>query len=114
MSGCLIFQRPDICSTTSFESRRTVTEAGSRADAILSPRSTPRTRRRYWSGHRPGGRHVERYSLIVTDQGPRPATPGSPRLPPSASTINLLMGLLLRVRQITLRVSGGTATCSRA
>lgn len=36
MSGCLIFQRPDICSTTSFESIRTricASEASSRAAA---------------------------------------------------------------------------------
>ena len=42
MSGCLIFQRPDICSTTSLESIRTRTFApGSRALAALSPAIRP-------------------------------------------------------------------------
>ena len=39
MSGCLIFQRPDICSTTSFESRRTRTDA---AGVALEGRLQPR------------------------------------------------------------------------
>ncbi len=43
MSGCLIFQRPDICSTTSLESIRTRTSAsGSRACAARRPASSPR------------------------------------------------------------------------
>ena len=38
MSGCLIFQRPDICSTTSLESIRTSTSAvGSRSSAACRP-----------------------------------------------------------------------------
>ncbi len=42
MSGCLIFQRPDICSTTSLESIRTSTAAsGSRSRAARSPAIRP-------------------------------------------------------------------------
>ncbi len=42
MSGCLIFQRPDICSTTSLESIRTSTEAsGSSSRAALRPAIRP-------------------------------------------------------------------------
>ena len=43
MSSCLIFQRPDICSTTSLESIRTCTCAlGSMANAASSPAINPR------------------------------------------------------------------------
>ena len=43
MSSCLIFQRPDICSTTSLESIRTCTSAvGSIARAASSPAISPR------------------------------------------------------------------------
>ncbi len=43
MSGCRIFHRPDICSTTSLESIRTCTlAAGSSSRAALSPASSPR------------------------------------------------------------------------
>ena len=43
MSSCLIFHRPDICSTTSLESRRTRTSAaGSIASAASSPAMSPR------------------------------------------------------------------------
>ncbi|CAM5638801.1 hypothetical protein STENM223S_00030 [Streptomyces tendae] len=43
MSGCLIFQRPDICSTTSLESIRTCTVAsGSSSLATRRPASRPR------------------------------------------------------------------------
>ena len=42
MSGCLIFQRPDICSTTSLESIRTSTSAsGASSAAIRSPAIRP-------------------------------------------------------------------------
>ena len=42
MSGCLIFQRPDICSTTSLESIRTSTSAvGSRSSAACRPATRP-------------------------------------------------------------------------
>lgn len=42
MSGCLIFQRPDICSTTSLESIRTWTSAsGASAYAAFSPAIRP-------------------------------------------------------------------------
>jgi len=40
-SGCFTRQRPDICSTTSFESIRTATEAGSNSAAARSPASSP-------------------------------------------------------------------------
>ena len=48
MSGCLIFQRPDICSTTSFESMRTWTDAAGVALEARprGPRSCRCTRRR--------------------------------------------------------------------
>lgn len=44
MSGCLIFQRPDICSTTSLESIRTRTctgASGNRAFAAFRPAIKP-------------------------------------------------------------------------
>ncbi|CAM5610069.1 hypothetical protein SANTM175S_01430 [Streptomyces antimycoticus] len=42
ISGCLIFQRPDICSMTSLESIRTRTSAsGSRAYAARNPAIRP-------------------------------------------------------------------------
>ncbi len=42
MSSCLIFHRPDICSTTSLESISTCTRAsGSRSRAIRSPATSP-------------------------------------------------------------------------
>ena len=42
MSGCLICQRPDICSTTSLESIRTSTSAvGSRSSAACRPATRP-------------------------------------------------------------------------
>ncbi len=42
MSGCLIFQRPDICSTTSLESMRTWTVAsGKSSRAALRPATRP-------------------------------------------------------------------------
>lgn len=43
MSGCLIFQRPDSCSTTSLESIRTRTDAsGSSSYAAFRPAMSPR------------------------------------------------------------------------
>ncbi len=43
IEGCLIFQRPDICSMTSLESMRTWTvAAGSRVWAARRPASRPR------------------------------------------------------------------------
>ena len=42
MSGCLIFQLPDICSTTSLESIRTSIEApGACSAASFSPATSP-------------------------------------------------------------------------
>ena len=42
MSGCLIFQRPDICSTTSLESIRTsMSASGANSSASLSPAIRP-------------------------------------------------------------------------
>lgn len=44
MSGCLIFQRPDICSTTSLESIRTCTwtgTSGNNAFAAFRPAIRP-------------------------------------------------------------------------
>jgi hypothetical protein len=42
MSGCLICQRPDICSTTSLESIRTSTDAlGSMVSTACSPATSP-------------------------------------------------------------------------
>ncbi len=42
MSSCLIFQRPDICSTTSLESIRTsTTAAGSISSAAFRPATSP-------------------------------------------------------------------------
>ncbi len=42
MSGCLIFQRPDICSTTSLESMRTrIVASGSMALAASRPAIRP-------------------------------------------------------------------------
>ena len=42
MSGCLIFQRPDICSTTSLESIRTSTSSAPSSAAAVSPAIRPR------------------------------------------------------------------------
>ena len=43
MSGCLIFQRPDICSTTSLESSRASTDAvGSSSRTASRPAISPR------------------------------------------------------------------------
>ena len=43
MSGCLTFQRPDICSTMSLESSRTsISAAGSSSAAAVSPAISPR------------------------------------------------------------------------
>ena len=67
MSGCLIFQRPDICSTTSLESIRTRT-CGRRVQRRARPagrRSGPGTRRRCWWRCR-------------CTRRPRPASPRSP------------------------------------
>jgi len=42
MSCCLIFHRPDICSTRSLESSRTVTSAaGSMSKAAFNPATSP-------------------------------------------------------------------------
>jgi hypothetical protein len=90
MSGCLIFQRPDICSTTSLESIRTWTAAsGSRARAARSPAIRPLYSATLlvavpmYSATSASGSPV----TASRTTAPYPAGPGLPREPPSASTM---------------------------
>ena len=89
MSGCLIFQWPDICSTTSLESIRTSISASGRElrgqlAARRSGRSTPR---RCWWRRRscvPSSAITSPVSASLST-APYAAGPGLPREPPSAS-----------------------------
>src|SRR4051794_15343006 len=90
MSGCLICQRPDICSTTSLESIRTSTLAGgSRSSAACSPATSPPysatllVARPTDSARSASTRPVS----ASRTSAPYPAGPGLPRDPPSASTM---------------------------
>ncbi len=95
MSSCLIFQRPDICSTTSRESRRTSIDAsGSISTAARSPATRPEysatlllTMPRY------SARSASTRPLAGSrTSAPYPAGPGFPREPPSASTTSRASG----------------------
>src|SRR5260370_17966602 len=90
MSGCLICQRPDICSTTSLESIRTSTSAPCAVAAAA--------RRPAISPEYSATLLVARPMLSLTSAStspvpassttaPNPAGPGLPREPPSAATM---------------------------
>src|SRR5215471_5305905 len=88
MSGCLICQRPDICSTTSLESIRTSTSA---PRAIATAASRPAISPEY-SATLLVARPMLLLSSASTSRvaasrttAPYPAGPGFPREPPSAS-----------------------------
>ena len=87
MSGCLIFQRPDICSTTSLESIRTSTSAQGQARRSLETGDQPAVLRDV-VGRGPDrlGPLGERCRRRIRTTAPYPAGPGLPREPPSAST----------------------------
>ena len=88
MSGCLIFQRPDICSTTSFESIRTsISASGASSAAIRSPAISPE-----YSATLLVATPIVVPSSAMTAPvsaslrtAPYAAGPGLPRDPPSAS-----------------------------
>src|SRR4051812_11965873 len=89
MSGCLIFQRPDICSTTSLESIRTsMSASGARSAARRRPAISPR----YSATLLLATPIVVPSSASTTpvwaslSTAPYAAGPGFPRDPPSAST----------------------------
>ena len=81
MSACLIFQRPDICSTTSLESIRTC-DLGGRVDRERRPRS-PAISPRYSAtlfdclAERLGALGEQRAGVGVADEG---AVAGDPRV----------------------------------
>src|SRR5437588_3084992 len=89
--SCLIFQRPDICSTTSLESIRTCTVSAPSSCAARRPATSP-----WYSATllvaRPSpprrSASTSPVSASITT-APNPAGPGLPREPPSASTITL-------------------------
>src|SRR4051795_6400193 len=91
MSGCLICQRPDICSTTSLESIRTSTLAvGSRSRAACKPATSPPYSATLLVA-RPtdSARSASTRPLSASrTSAPYPAGPGLPRDPPSASTMS--------------------------
>src|SRR3954447_17248270 len=91
MSGCLICQWPDICSTTSLESIRTSTlDVGSRSRAACSPATRPPYSATLLVA-RPtdSARSASTRPLSASrTSAPYPAGPGLPRDPPSASTMS--------------------------
>ena len=88
MSGCLIFQRPDICSTTSLESiRASICASGANSSASLSPAIRPE-----YSATLLVATPIAVPSSAMTSPvaasfstAPYAAGPGLPREPPSAS-----------------------------
>src|SRR3977135_2242862 len=91
-SGCLTFQRPDICSTTSLESINTSTSVAPSLAASSSPAISPR-----YSATLLVARPIACLLSASTapwsvDQTtvPYPAGPGLPRDPPSASTMTFM------------------------
>ena len=90
MSGCLIFHRPDICSTTSLESIRTsMSASGANSSASLSPAIRPE-----YSATLLVATPIVVPSSAITSpvaasfsNAPYAAGPGLPREPPSASTM---------------------------
>src|SRR3954468_7679179 len=99
MSGCLIFQRPDICSTTSVESMRASTSGvGSRSNAACSPATRPPYSATLLVA-RPTDAARSASTRMVSESrtsAPEPAGPGLPREPPSASTISRRVTARLR------------------
>ncbi len=96
IAGCLIFQRPDICSTTSLESIRTWTRAsGSSSRAARRPASRPRYSATLLVATPMYSAASARVSPVAASltTAPYPAGPGLPRDPPSASTTNSRIGL---------------------
>ncbi len=88
MAGCLIFQRPDICSTTSLESIRTsIAAPGANSSASLSPAIRPE----YSATLLLATPMVVPSSAMTSpvtasfSTAPYAAGPGLPREPPSAS-----------------------------
>ena len=92
MSGCLIFQRPDICSTTSLESIRTsISACGANCSASRRPPISPL----YSATLLVATPIVDPSSAITSpvsasfSTAPYAAGPGLPREPPSASISTL-------------------------
>ena len=90
MSGCLICQRPDICSTTNLESSLTSTRASaSISTAACNPAIAPPYSATLFVAV-PTDSAISTSTLPVMESRtsePKAAGPGLPRLPPSASTI---------------------------
>src|SRR4051794_19531249 len=87
MSGCLIFQRPLICSTTSLESIRTSTSAeGSSSSAASRPAISPRYSATLLVAVPIDSERSATTTPSERTSAPYPAGPGLPREPPSAST----------------------------
>src|SRR4051794_33208141 len=100
MSGCLICQRPDICSTTSLESIRTSTLAvGSRSRAACRPATRPPYSATLLVARPTDSARSARTRPVWASRtsAPYPAGPGLPRDPPSASTMS---------RRLTPRLRG--------
>ena len=95
MSGCLIFQLPLICSTTSLESIRTSMSApGATCSAILSPAISPLYSATLLLATPmvvPSSASTRPVSASLTS-APYAAGPGLPREPPSASMTTRLIG----------------------
>src|SRR5690606_13137600 len=86
--GCLIFHRPDICSTTSLESIRTSTWVAPSSLAAWSPAISPPYSATLFVARPIAADRSSSTSPVVADRTttPHPAGPGLPRAPPSAST----------------------------
>src|SRR5579875_1665178 len=92
MSGCLTRHRPDICSTTSFESIRTSTDAcGSIRATARRPAIRPEYSATLLVATPSDSDSSARTSPVAASRtrAPYPAGPGFPRDPPSASTISV-------------------------
>ena len=104
MSGCLIFQRPDICSTTSLESIRTsISASGANSSASLSPAIRPE-----YSATLLVATPIVVPSSAMTSPvaaslstAPYAAGPGLPREPPSASMMT----------EVPVRLTDPTRAC---
>jgi hypothetical protein len=89
--GFLICQRPDICSTTSFESIRTCTPVAFSSPAARSPSISPVYSATLFVVMPSDAYRSSRISPVAASRttAPYPAGPGFPRDPPSASTMTL-------------------------
>src|SRR4051812_43966261 len=108
MSGCLIFQLPLICSTTSLESIRTwISASGATVRAMVRPAIRPRYSATLLLAIPmavPSSARTRPVSASLTS-APYAAGPGLPREPPSASTTTRRTGSLIDPSQAAL---GGT------